>query len=143
MQLLIKRGRQQTGGIINPKYSFVSTVRAQYTEEERALINKYEIGGSVIYDSAQTNQYLEAAGKAGSAIKTVGFLVLAKMGLSITVASLQKGHQIMCADLSELLDCENAVVEACKGVRGYLEAAETFDGREIVVDLDEEQPVAH
>src|SRR5579864_4421696 len=43
MQLLIKRGRQQTGGIINPKYSFVSTVRAQYTDEERAFINKYEI----------------------------------------------------------------------------------------------------
>ena len=77
-----------------------------------------------------------------SAIKTAGFLVLAKMGLSITVASLQKGHQIMCADLAELLDCENAIVEACKNVRGYLEAAETFDGREIVVDLDEAMAAA-
>ena len=64
------------------------------------------------------------------------------MGLSVSVASLQKGHEIQCADLAELLECEEAIVGACKNVKNFLHAAETFDGREIVVDLDEE-PVAH
>lgn len=142
MQILVKRGRKQTGGIINAKFSFVSTIRAQYTEQERALINKYELGGSIIYDSAQTNQYLEAAGRANSAIKTAGFLVLAKMALSITVASLQRGHEIICQDLAELLECEEAILSSCKNVKQYIEAAETFDGREIVVDLDEAMAAA-
>jgi hypothetical protein len=119
------------------KLAFTMTIRAQYTDEERALINKYNLGGSIIYDSAATQGYLDRAGSSQSALKTVGFLALAKMGLSVSVASLQKGHQIQCADLPELLECEEAIVGACKNVKNFLQAAETFDGREIVVDLDE------
>jgi hypothetical protein len=141
MQLLIKRGQEQLG-VFSNKRSFTMMIRAQYTEEERALINKYELGGAVIYDSAHTQGYLDRAGSSDSALRTIGFLALAKMGLSVTVASLQKGHQIQCADLAELLECENAIIDACKNVRNFISAAETFDGREIVVDLDEE-PVAH
>ena len=141
MQLLIKRSQQQAG-LISKKISFAMTIRAQYTEAERALINKYSLGGSIIYDSAQTQGYIDRAGASQSALKTVGFLALSKMGLSVSIASLQKGHQINCPDLSEMLDCENAIVEACKNVKVFLEAAETFDGREIVVDLDEER-MAH
>lgn len=123
------------------KISFTMTIRAQYTDHERALINKHSLGGSIIYDSAATQGYLDRAGASQSALKTVGFLALSKMGLSVSIASLQKGHQIQCADLPELLECENAIVDACKNVKNFLQAAETFDGREIVVDLDEE-PVA-
>jgi len=57
------------------------------------------------------------------------------MGLSVSIASLQKGHQINCPDLAELLECENAIIDACKNIKTFLEAAETFDGREILVDL--------
>ena len=59
------------------------------------------------------------------------------MNLNITIASLQQGHHIECKDLGELLECEEAVITACKGLKGFLEAAATFDGREIIVDLDE------
>jgi len=141
MQLLIKRGQQQTG-LISSKISFTMTIRAQYTDEERALINKHSLGGSIIYDSTATQGYLDRAGSSQSALRTAGFLALAKMGLSVSIASLQKGHQIQCPDLAELLECENAIVEACKNVKNFLAAAETFDGREIVVDLDE-KPMAH
>jgi hypothetical protein len=40
--------------------------------------------------------------------------------------------------LAELLECEQAICEACKNVKNFLAAAATFDGREIVVDLDEQ-----
>jgi hypothetical protein len=141
MQLLIRRGQTQTG-VFTQKVAFSASIRAQYTDEERALINKYSLGGSVLYDSKATEQYLDRAGSSQSAIKTIGFLALAKMGLTVTIASLQKGHEIQCPDLAELLECEDAIVGACKNVKNFLHAAETFDGREIVVDLDEE-PLAH
>ena len=140
MQLLIRRGQQQAG-VFSNKISFSMTVRAQYTEEERARINKYNMGGSIIYDSKAAQGYLDQAGASQSALRTVGFLALSKMNLSVSIASLQKGHQIQCADLAELLECEEAIVAACKNVKNFLEVAETFDGREILVDLDEQ--VAH
>jgi hypothetical protein len=141
MQLLIRRGQTQTG-VFTQKIAFTATIRAQYTDDERALINKYALGGSVLYDSKDNQQYLDRAGSSQSAIKTIGFLALAKMGLTVTIASLQKGHEIQCADLAELLECEEAIVSACKNVKNFLAAAETFDGREIVVDLDEAMAAA-
>ena len=141
MQIKIKRS-QRSGGVFGGKVFFALDLRAEYTAEERANINKYSLGGSIIYDSAATQAYLDRAGSSQSALKTVGLLALAKMGLSVSIASLQKGHQIQCADLPELLECESAIVDACRNVKNFLGAAETFDGREIVVDLDEE-PVAH
>jgi hypothetical protein len=140
MQLLIRRGQQQAG-VFGNKTSFSMTVRAEYTDPERALINKYNMGGSIIYDSKATQGYLERAGSSQSTLRAVGLLALSKMNLSISLASLQKGHQIQCADLGELLECEDAIVAACKNIKNYLEVAETFDGREVLVNLDEQ--VAH
>jgi hypothetical protein len=140
MQLLIRRGQQQAG-VFGNKISFSMTIRVQYTEQERALINKYNMGGSIIYDSKAAQGYLDQAGTSQSTLRTIGFLALSKMNLSISLATLQKGHQIQCADLGELLECEDAIVAACKNVKNILEVAETFDGREILVDLDAQ--VAH
>lgn len=141
MQLLIKRrqtpgAQKMFGGETAPE--FHSTIRAEYTEDERALINKHQIGGSIIYESSQTQQYLERAQSAQSVVKSIGFAALSRMSLTITVASLQRGHALQCADIGELLDCENAIVSACKNIKDYLEAAQSFDGREVVIDLDEQ-----
>lgn len=136
MQLLIKRSQRQ-GGVFGGKVIFILAVRAEYTAEERANINQYSLGGEIIYDSKATQQRLEQASSA-SLIKAVGFLALAKMNLSVSIASLQKGHTVECKDLAELLECEDALVTACRNVKSFLEAAATFDGREIVVNLDEQ-----
>lgn len=147
MQLLIKRS-QRKGGMLGGKTIFILNVRAQYTEAERANINGYNLGGEVIYNSRAAAEHLDRMGQRmdGSAkglLKGLGSLALAKMNLSITIASLQRGHEIECQDLGELLECEAAVVDACKNVKNYLDAAVSFDGREIVMDLDENAAVAH
>lgn len=141
MQLLIRRS-QRAGGMLGGKVFFASDIRAEYTPDERANINKYNLGGEVIYNSRAAAEHFDKAGRHMDAggmgiLKGLGSLVLAEMNLTITIASLQKGHHIECKDLSELLECEEAIVSACKNLKGYLEAATTFDGREIVVDLDE------
>lgn len=141
MQLKVKRS-QSTTGLISKSVVFCADIRAEYTPEERANINRYNLGGEVIYSSRAAAEHLNRMGQHvdGSAkglIKGLGSLVLAKMNLNITIASLQQGHHIECKDLSELLECEQAIVTACKNLKGFLEAAATFDGREIVVGLDE------
>ena len=141
MQLKVKRA-QRTTGLMGKTVLFCADIRAEYTPEERANINKYSLGGEVIYNSRAAAEHLEKMGRhidAGGMglLKGLGSLVLSKMNLNITIASLQQGHHIECKDLSELLECEDAVVTACKNLKGFLEAAATFDGREIVVDLDE------
>jgi len=135
MQLLIKRSKRQ-GGVFGGKQLFSSYIRAQYTEEERANINNNGIGGEILYSSQAAQQHI-ANIEQGGLVRGLGQLALAKMNLNISIASLQKGHQIDCPDLGELLECENAVIDACKNLKNYLEAAKAFDGREIVVDIDE------
>jgi len=141
MQLKIRRS-QTTSGMISKTVKFCADIRAEYMQEERACINKYGLGGDVIYDSRAAADHREMASSVGPSLRALGHLALAEMNLTITIASLQQGHHIECKDLGELLECEEAIVQACKGLKVFLEAAETFDGREIVVDLDEE-PVAH
>lgn len=141
MQLKVKRS-QRTSGLMGKTVVFCADIRAEYTPEKRTNINKYNLGGEVIYNSRAAADHLERMGRQvdGSAtglLKGLGSLVLAKMNLNITIASLQQGHHIECKDLSELLECEEAVMTACKNLKGFLEAAATFDGREILVDLDE------
>src|SRR5665213_1348072 len=136
MQLLVKHS-QRKGGAFGGKTIFSLNIRAQYSEEERALINGLDLGGSVIYDSAATRDYLQKGATETSNIRGFGYLLLSKMNLSITIASLQKGHQIECKDLAELVECENAIVGTRKQLKQHLEVAKTFDGREIAVDLDE------
>lgn len=140
MQIKIKRS-QTTSGMISKTVKFCSDIRAEYTPEERANINKYGLGGDVIYDSKKANQHREMAAAVGPSLRALAHMALAQMNLTITIASLQQGHHVECKDLAELLECEEEILNACKGLRTFLLAAQTFDGREIVVDLDEE-PVA-
>lgn len=56
------------------------------------------------------------------------------MQLSITIASLGRGHHVECKDLEELLESEDTVRNACKNLTRFLEVAATFDGSEIVVE---------
>ena len=141
MQLLLKRS-QRAGGMFGGKVFFALDIRAEYTPDERSNINKYNLGGEVIYNSEASKRHLarmEAQMDSGGmgVLKGFGSALLSNMSRNITIASLQKGQHIECKDLSELLASEEAVVEACKGVKAFLAAAATFDGREEVVDLDE------
>ena len=59
------------------------------------------------------------------------------MGLSlrVTIDGLRQGQHIECKDLDELLGAEAAILNACKNIKTYLETAQTFDGREELVEF--------
>jgi hypothetical protein len=65
-------------------------------------------------------------------LQGLAMAAVATVALRITVGSLTTGHHIECKDLNELIGAEGAIKEACDNIRGYLEVAESFDGREEV-----------
>ena len=105
-------------------------------------MKKYGLGPMVVYDSKARTKHNEIAlahfeaGRTGSLAalaRGIASAAMAAMTLRITVGSLASGHHIECKDLNELIGAEEAIREACNNIRGYLELAETFDGREEVV----------
>ena len=139
MLLKIKRSQRQ-GGILGNKALFALDIRADYSADERDAINRYKLGGDIVYSSeaakrhsAKVDAHL-SAGTGGGLAKGIMSMALASMNLSITIASLQQGHHIECKDMSEVLEAENGLREACKNVTSWLDAAKTFDGREMVVE---------
>lgn len=153
MQLKIQRSQRANafGSIL-----FCLDVRADYSQEERANINRYKLGGQVIYNSQTARKHLETAGahldktqSGGAGQRAAGLargalsLAMAKMSLNISLASLGRGHHIECKDLEELLEAEDTVREACKGVTRFLQVAETFDGSEVVIEYQDGEERVH
>ena len=62
---------------------------------------------------------------------------MAKMSLNISIDSLMRGQHIECKDLDELLGAEEAIQNACQSIRRYIDVAQTFDGRELVFDIEQ------
>jgi hypothetical protein len=138
MQLVLRRS-QKTAGMLSKSVLFCLDARVDLSPEEAASVKKYGLGAQVLYNSTAAKGHLEkvnetAGGSRGFLSGAVN-LALAKMALNITVSSLTSGHHIECKDLDELLGAEGAIKSACETVRTYLDIAATFDGREIIVDL--------
>ena len=107
MQLKIKRSMEMKG-LVSKKPVFGINFRADYSEEERASINSYNLGGDVL---------------------------LRKEKLTVTIKSLKDGHYTECPDLATLLETEEEIHNVCKNLRTYLDVAKTFNGQEIVVEF--------
>jgi cell division septation protein DedD len=169
MQLKIQRS-QRASGVVTKSVMFCINARAFYTPQEQANIQKYRLGNQLIYSSQAAQKHaaeasdravtarafgsaatgsvgdsMSGAGSllahgAGLAAKSMFHSVAARLALNITIASLERGQQIECKDLDEVLDAESALYTACENLKGYLETAATFDGREVVIDFSKEEP---
>ncbi len=134
MRLKLNRS-QKTGGMISKKVIFILNARADYSNEEQANIKKYRLGPQNIYNSEATRKHASnAINQNGGTLGMLASAAMAKMSLSITIDSLANGHQVECQDIDELLGAEEAIRSACENLKGYLEVADSFDGREEVVE---------
>src|ERR1700722_2568958 len=146
MQLKLQRS-QRAGGLTASTIFFCLDVRADYTPDERTNINRYKLGGQTIYNSRAAQKHAENAGAhldrtqegtVGNRViglaRGAASMALAKMQLSITIASLGRGHHIECKDMEELLESEDTIRTSCKNLTRYLEVADTFNGSEVVVE---------
>ena len=140
MQLKLTRSQRTS---MLGKTVFHLDVRASISDAEKALITKYKLGKDLIYSSEALKQYASGASaqldtsnpSVGSTLKGLALGVASRFALKISADDLIKGKAIECKDLGEMLDAEQAVITACQNLKAFLEAAETFDGREIVVEI--------
>jgi hypothetical protein len=152
MQLKIQRS--QRGGALSGAVLFCLNVRAEYSAEEQANIGRYRLGPQIIYISPAAQRHSDRAGQhldqteyGGAGQRAAGLakgafsMLMAKMSLTISIASLGKGHHIECKELPELLGAEETVREACRNLTKYLQIAETFDGSETVIDFSNGEKV--
>lgn len=131
MKLKIRRSQKAglTGKII-----FMLDVMVEFSDEERALIDRYKLKNETVYAHARAVENAAAA-RAGD-LKGLGDLIMDKVTKRIfTIGDLVSGQHIECKTLSDLLDAEEQVVSACHEVRRYLAIATSFDGSETVVDI--------
>jgi hypothetical protein len=144
MQLKLQRS-QREGGVMSKNVIFCLDARVEFTPAEQQSITKYKLHKQVIYNSEASKRALEggAARVDGSTVghlKSLAFTALAAMNLNISIESLQRGQHIECKSMDELLGAEGAIMDACRNLRGYLDTAATFDGREVLVDFSAEEP---
>jgi hypothetical protein len=145
MQLHLRRS-QRDGGVISKSVIFCLDAQAGFTPEEDENIRRYKLHNQCIYNSEASKRMLDRADAAGDgstrgALKSLAFSAFAAMRLNITVSSLSRGQHIECKSLDELLAAEDALYEACRNLKMYLDTAATFDGREVVIDYSQpEQP---
>lgn len=164
MQLKITRSQRESG-ILSKTAVFIIDARVQLTHQEQQCVQRYKLGGLVIYDSAAKNRMMERSenaratpgrpinyqGEVGSmlgsaassmasgvfsATKSLAFAALASMKLSITINSLVQGQNVECKSLDELLGAEEAIMTACQNLKSYIDTASTFDGREVLFSFD-------
>lgn len=125
MKLLLRRN-QKSGGLLGNKITFTLDVRAQLTDEEKANIQKYKLGETVLYTRMVMTD--KGSGLIGAASR----LAFKAINLSVEVNDLANGKTIDCKDIVEMLAIEEQVKEAAQNFKNVLTAASTFGGEEII-----------
>jgi len=144
MQLKLQRS-QREGGVMSKSVIFCLDARVEFTPAEQQSITKYKLHKQVIYNSEASKRALDggAARVDGSTVghlKSLAFTALAAMNLNISIESLQRGQHVECKSMDELLGAEEAIMDACRNLRGYLDTAATFDGREVLISFNTDEP---
>jgi len=123
MKLLIRRN--QRSGLIG-KIVFTLEVRADLTPEERAAIDKYKLGDSVLYEKNTMTD-------SGSGLLGLASRVAFKaMNMSVSVKDLAQGKKLECKDIVEMLAVEDQIKEAGRTFNAVLHAALHFGGEEVI-----------
>lgn len=121
MRLLLRR-TQKTG--LMGAVSFVLTVRAELSDQERLNIGKYRLGETVLY--TRDEMVDPGSGLAGLASR----LAFKALNISVSVDDLVKGKRIDCRDIVEMLAVEEQLREASRTFKAVLEVAAGFGGEE-------------
>jgi hypothetical protein len=152
MVLTIKKS--QTTSLLG-RVIFMIDARMEVAAEERRLVGKYGLGDLLVYSSTGSDQQLAAMKARKESTKVhPGFwaslgeelmgafrmlltqsmagahATMAAYDLKITASKLLRGVHIYCTDMDEVIVAKNAIVQAGKNLRKYLDVAQSFDGSE-------------
>jgi hypothetical protein len=123
VKLLLRRD-QKSG--FTGKVTFTLEVRADLSDEEKAAINKYKLGDTVLYEKNTMED--RGAGLLGLASR----VAFRAMNMSVSVKDLTNGKKLECKDIVEMLAVEEQVKDAGKTFNAVLSAARNFGGEEVI-----------
>lgn len=122
MQLLLRRN-QETGGMFGDKVTFVLSVRAQLTDDERSAMKKYRLSEAVLFERLPEQPQDSTF---------TGGLSRYLHNVTITAGELEAGRQIKCASVLEVLAHEAAIKEAAGNLKAVIDECSKFGGEEVV-----------
>lgn len=140
MQLKLRR-TQKTSGMMSKSVVFCLDARLHLTPEEAENMQKYKLGDMVVYSSEDAKKHAASGMDAFDHRSVMGLVkgwahvAAFKLSLTVTLKKLVEGTHIECKDMPELLGAEDAIEQAARTAKAYLETAATFDGREDVRDV--------
>ena len=123
MKLLLRR--DQKSGLIG-KITFILTVRAELSDEEKNNIQKYKLWNTVLYEK------MTLTDKGSGLLGVASRLAFKMMNISVSVNDLSDGKKIDCKDIVEMLAVEDQIKEAAQTFKNVLEAAASFGGEEVI-----------
>jgi hypothetical protein len=108
------------------KVTFILTVRAELSEEEKANIAKYKLGDTMLYERMTMTD--RGSGLLGLASR----IAFKMMNLTVSVNDLFYGKSVDCKDIVEMIAVQEQITEAAQTFKNVLEAAAGFGGEEIL-----------
>jgi hypothetical protein len=124
--------------------------RATYTADQIRLIDKYNLWRENLYASKEHMEYMLSNKASMQAIGTwlqgketeVSWwkffknLLLLRFAPKIEARHLINGKRLTCPDIMDLLEAETQVQSCARNLLGYIAMCETFDGREIIYEIN-------
>ena len=126
MKLLLRR--DQKPAVIMGAPTFTLDVRAELSAEEKAAIDKYKLGNTVLYMRNPNVPDVDRQSLSGLASIVKWRLT----NLSVSVKDLIQGKRVECKDSMEMLGAEDQIREAAQNFKAILQAAAGFGGEEVV-----------
>lgn len=123
MKLLLRR-EQKTS--IWGLTTFVLSVRADFTPDERDNIQKYRLGSNVLYSRQ------EVTDPGSGILGLVSRLAIHAMNISVTVAELLPGKRLEFKTIEEMAFVENELKAACEHLKSAIGASAGYGGEEIM-----------
>lgn len=112
MQLVISRnqGSGMLGGV-----KFEINAKVELTQTEAEITKKYKADKEILL---KNEIKIPFTGKS--------------IDLAITIGSLTAGQKFKCSDISEIIECEKNIKEACESFKAYIEVMNSFGGQEVI-----------
>ncbi len=123
MQLVLRRS--QRPALIGSKVVFTLEFRAQLSADELGRVNKYKLGGCVLYASQEITGGSGLLGLASRAAYKA-------MTITVTVDTLVHGQTIECKEVLELLGVEEQIKASAENFAALLAASTHFGGEEVL-----------
>ena len=131
MRLILNKG-QKTTGLMSKSVVFQLTARVELDAAEQAALAKYKFGKELVYSKENVTP------ASGAASNTWGGIArnfsAAALNLQLSVEGLIRGRTVECKSITEMLDVEATIKQACEVLKGMLVACQTFEG-ETVLDF--------